>query len=145
MVRKYGMDEDLGTLVYYDSDKSEYTPFQPFSEKTAEKIDKKVKELVGTAYERALKLIKDNKKIISKMAELLLEKEYISKEEFSAMMKDPKQIDGLIAEFRKKHEKLTKKKAKTAKKVKEHQDELFKEENNDKEKIKSALDNFLNK
>jgi cell division protease FtsH len=45
MILKYGMDPDLGTLIYYDSAKAEYTPFKPYSEKTSELIDKKVKEL----------------------------------------------------------------------------------------------------
>lgn len=103
MITKYGMDPELGTLIRYDKDKSELYPFKPFSEKVAEQIDKKVKELVSTAYAASLAIIQKNRTLMDKMATLLLEKEYLTKEEFMAMMKDPSQIDALITEFKQKH------------------------------------------
>ena len=100
MMTKYGMDEELWTLVYADD--NEYSAYKPFSEKTAELIDKKVKDLVAQSYARAIKLIKENKKLMESMAELLLEREYISRDEFELMMKNPKKIKEKIAEIRKK-------------------------------------------
>ncbi len=99
MMTKYGMDEELGTLVYADD--REYSSYKPFSEKTAELIDHKVKTLVAQSYQKALKLIKENKKLMEQMAELLLEREYISRDEFELMMKDPKKIKEKVAEVRK--------------------------------------------
>ena len=151
MIMKYGMDEELGTLIYYDRDKEQYLPFKPFSEKTSELIDKKAKELVDTAYKKALTILKKNKMLIEKMAIFLLEKEYISKEEFVAMMEDPKKIDELTVEFTKKHEKKMKKQEKTNKKIKEAQKKLLEEtppkpEDEKKkqlEEVKDALEKFL--
>lgn len=158
MILKYGMDEELGTLIYFDKDKGDYIPFKPFSEKTSELIDQKVKALIQKAYKEALKIIKKNKALITKMGALLLEKEDISREEFEAMMKDPKKIDKLTTEFKKEHAKKMKRRAKTAKKVKKEQDKLFKEKtpeevkeekkeqkNKEMEEVKKALDKFLKK
>lgn len=128
MILKYGMDEELGTLVYFDREKGDYVPFKPFSEKTSEVIDLKVKELVGQAYKKAVDLIKKNKETIDKMAQLLLEKEYLSKDEFMAMMTDPKKIDELIIEFRASHVKKEKQRQKAAAQVKKDQDKLLQEE-----------------
>jgi len=100
MVTKYGMDDDLGQLVYVDD--NDYSAYKPFSEKTAELIDTKVKKLVSDAYTKAVKLIKTNKKLMESMAELLLEREYISRDEFELMMKDPKKIKEKVKEIRKK-------------------------------------------
>lgn len=99
MVTRYGMDDDLGQLVYVDDD--QYSAYKPFSEKTAELIDTKVKLLVSQAYARAIKLIKSNKKLMESMGELLLEREYISRDEFELMMKDPKKIKAKVKEIRK--------------------------------------------
>lgn len=151
MILKYGMDEELGTLIYYDSAKAEYTPFKPYSEKTSELIDQKVKELTWWAYKRALVILKKNKKLIEKMAELLLEKEYISKDEFMEMMADPKKIDSLTAEYKKTHAKKMKKQVKTDAKIKKDQDELLKEvpptkkeeKKQQLEDVQQALEKFL--
>lgn len=43
MVLKYGMDEELGPVLYYDQEKSEFHPFKPYSEALAQKVDTKVK------------------------------------------------------------------------------------------------------
>ncbi len=128
MILKYGMDEELGTLVYFDRDKGDYIPFKPFSEKTSEKIDLKVKWLVSDAYKKAIEIITKNKKTIEKMAMLLYEKEYLTKEEFMSMMADPKKIDELIGEYRVIHAKKEKQKQKTAVQVKKDQDKLLNDE-----------------
>jgi cell division protease FtsH len=103
MLLKYWMDDEIGTLLRYDKDKSEFYHFKPYSEKFAQKVDEKIQQLVQEAYNKAVMLIKKNKKIIEKMAHLLKEKEYISKDEFLAMMDDPKTIDEKIEAFTQQH------------------------------------------
>ena len=55
-------------------------------EKTAEKIDEKIKYYIWDCYKQAKKIINDNKDLIEKMSKILLEKEYLTKEEFSILM-----------------------------------------------------------
>ncbi len=100
MVLKYGMDEDLGTILYLDEDKEQYKPFKPFSEKTADLIDNKVKQIADKAYERAMDIIKENKKRMASMAEVLLTKEYLTKEEFNKLM-ETDNIKDLVEEMTK--------------------------------------------
>ena len=99
MLLKYGMDDELWTVVYYDSDKAEYTPFKPYSEDIAMKIDAKVKAIVDSAYIKAKEIITKHKKHMDKMAVYLLNKEYITKEEFADMMQYPEKLDSYIADF----------------------------------------------
>ena len=78
MVTYYGMSEKVGNLSYYDSNGSRaYDLNRPYSEKTAELIDKEVKELIEMIHDRTEKLLKDNFEGFSQLAELLLEKEVI--------------------------------------------------------------------
>ena len=78
MVTYYGMSEKVGNLSYYDSNGARaYDLTRPYSEKTAELIDKEVKELVEMIHDRTERLLKDNFDGFSQLAELLLEKEVI--------------------------------------------------------------------
>ena len=78
MVTYYGMSEKVGTLSFYDSTGSRgYDLTKPYSEKTAELIDKEVKELVQTIHDRTESILKDNFDGFTRLAELLLEKEVI--------------------------------------------------------------------
>ena len=78
MVTFYGMSDKLGNLSYYDSTgQSEYSFNKPYSEKTAEVIDEEVNNIIEEQYLRAIKLLSDNKENLTKLAELLLEKEVI--------------------------------------------------------------------
>jgi len=136
MLTKYWMDEELGTLVWFDWDKWEYHNFRPFSEKLAQQIDAKTQALVAKAYKQSVAIIKKHKKLIEKMAELLMEKEYITKDEFLAMMDDPKKIDSLVEEFNKNHKKMVSKQQraiKAAAKVTKTEKEIDK-------KVKKFLD-----
>ena len=99
MIMKYWMDEELGPIMYLDEDKGERQPFKPFSEKTAEKIDSKIKTLINQAYQKALNLIRKNKTKIQKLAQILLEKEYLTKEEFNTYMQDNKKLDEAIKQL----------------------------------------------
>ena len=86
MIVKYGMDKDLGTVTYLENTKSEYTMFRGYSEKTAQIIDEKIKVYMAACYEQSKKLIIQNKQLIEKLSVVLLDKEYLSKEEFESMI-----------------------------------------------------------
>jgi len=78
MVTYYGMSEKIGNMSFYDSTGARaYDLTKPYSEKTAELIDKEVKELIGYIHERTRKLLSDNNDGFMQLAALLLEKEVI--------------------------------------------------------------------
>lgn len=78
----YGMSGRLTNLSYFDSSGSnEFSFTKPYSEKTAEKIDEEVKEIVNEQYERAKRILKDNSDGHNKLAELLVDKEVIFAED----------------------------------------------------------------
>ncbi|HDR90397.1 MAG TPA: ATP-dependent metallopeptidase FtsH/Yme1/Tma family protein [Bacteroidetes bacterium] len=82
MVTYFGMSEKLGNLSYYDSSgQQEYMFNKPYSEKTAQLIDMEVKSIIDKAYERAKKVLLENRKGLNELAELLLEKEVIFSED----------------------------------------------------------------
>ena len=90
MVTKYGMSEALG-LVNYDSDQDEVfigrdlAHTKSHSEQVAGTIDAEIKRIVDDCYQKAKAIILENKHILDACAELLLEKEKISREEFEAL------------------------------------------------------------
>ena len=78
MVTYYGMSEKVGNLSFYDSTGARgYDLTKPYSERTAELIDKEVKELVEKIHERTESILKENFDGFRQLAELLLEKEVI--------------------------------------------------------------------
>lgn len=82
MVSYFGMSDKVGNLSFYDSSgQNEFTFNKPYSEKTAELIDDEVKHLIDKAYNRAMEVLKKNKKGLIQLAELLLEKEVIFSED----------------------------------------------------------------
>jgi len=82
MITIYGLNDKLGNISYYDSTgANEYGFTKPYSEKTAEMIDQEVSKLIEGAYQRALKILSDNKHLLSQLAEKLLDKEVIFKED----------------------------------------------------------------
>ena len=85
MVTKYGMSE-LWPIMYFDEEENSWKMYKPYSEKLSEKIDEQVSKIISWAYERAKKIISDHKEIMHKLAEKLLEKEYMSKEEFAKIL-----------------------------------------------------------
>lgn len=86
MITTYGMDEDMGNICY-DLKNDDYAVYKPYSEKTAEQIDKKVQDYTRKCYEESKKILKQNRTKIEKMVKILLEKEYLSKKEFNDLMK----------------------------------------------------------
>ncbi len=82
MVSIFGMSEKVGNVSFYDSTgQSDYTFTKPYSEKTAELIDEEVKKLIDEQYERAKKILKENKEGHEKLGNLLLEREVIFSED----------------------------------------------------------------
>ena len=89
MVTIYGLNEKIGNLTYYDSSgQSEYNFSKPYSEKTAELIDKEISTLVETQYQRAVKLLEENKDKLTELANVLLEKEVIFKDNLQKIFGD---------------------------------------------------------
>lgn len=147
MILKYWMDEELWTLIRYDQTKADYQQFKPMSNKTIELADKKIKALVDEAYKKALAIIKKNKKLMDKLAWLLLEKEYLNKDEFLTIMDDPKNIDAHIETFSAQHKKTVKKLAakKVPEKKKQSKAPAKKAETPTQKEIEDKVDEFLKK
>lgn len=81
MVTIYGLNDTIGNLTYYDSSgQNEYGFTKPYSEKTAELIDKEISNLIEVQYQRAIELLEKNKDKLTELADELLEKEVIFKE-----------------------------------------------------------------
>jgi AFG3 family protein len=86
MVVYFGLNKKVGNISYYDSSgQSEYAFTKPYSEKTAEVIDKEVSILVESAYQRARNILLENKDKLEKLATLLLEKEVIFREDLESI------------------------------------------------------------
>ncbi|WCO02387.1 ATP-dependent zinc metalloprotease FtsH [Psychroserpens ponticola] len=81
MVTIYGLSDKVGNLTYYDSSgQSEYGFSKPYSEKTAELIDKEISDIIEEQYQRAITLLEQHKDKLTQLAEVLLEKEVIFKD-----------------------------------------------------------------
>ncbi len=82
MVSFFGMSEKVGNISFYDSSgQSDFGFTKPYSEKTAELIDREVKLIIEESYERAKDVLKANMKGLTELAEILLEKEVIFSED----------------------------------------------------------------
>ncbi|MGC4041351.1 MAG: ATP-dependent zinc metalloprotease FtsH [Flavobacterium sp.] len=86
MVTIYGLNEELGNITYYDSTgQSEYNFSKPYSEETALVIDKEISKLIETEYQRAIKILEDNKDKLEQLANILIEKEVIFKDDLETI------------------------------------------------------------
>ncbi|MFA6060352.1 MAG: ATP-dependent zinc metalloprotease FtsH [Taibaiella sp.] len=87
MVAYYGFNKKLGNISYYDSTGQREDGFQkPYSEATGELIDQEVRELVNVAYEETKAILLKNKDCLIRVAELLLVKEVLFKEDLESIM-----------------------------------------------------------
>ena len=78
MVTYYGLDEEIGNRSYYDSSgQQDYSLTKPYSEKTAETIDKEVSKLIEKAYQEAIAILTDHRDGLSQLANKLIEEEVI--------------------------------------------------------------------
>lgn len=95
MVTIYGLNEKLGNVTYYDSSgQGEYNFSKPYSEDTAMTIDKEISILIEGQYQRAIELLTENKDKLVLLADILIEKEVIFKDDLEAIFgKRPYQKD----------------------------------------------------
>jgi len=82
----YGLNDKIGNVSYYDSSgQNEYSFNKPYSEHTAKTIDEEVKKMIDIAYARTKAILVANKEKLTQLAEKLLEKEVIFKEDLEAI------------------------------------------------------------
>ncbi|MBR4596092.1 MAG: ATP-dependent zinc metalloprotease FtsH [Bacteroidales bacterium] len=87
MVQYYGMSDSVGALSFYDSSGARgYNLVKPYSEKTAELMDKEVKAIVKEVHDRTRKLIDQHKDEFMQLGALLLEKEVIFAEDIERIL-----------------------------------------------------------
>ena len=96
MVTKYGMSDILGPIQFgNDSDEvfigREMGHSRNYGEDVAATIDKEVKRIIDTAYEEAIRLIKENIDVLHATAKILVEKEKITGDEFRQLFKEAKE------------------------------------------------------
>ncbi len=86
IVTVYGLNDKIGNLTYYDSSgQQDYNFTKPYSEETAQIIDKEISNLVEEQYQRAIKILTENKEKLATLAEHLLEKEVIFKKDLETI------------------------------------------------------------
>ena len=82
MVTVYGLNKEIGNITFYDSSgESDYNFSKPYSEETAKKIDKEISYIIEKQYNRACKLLEKQKVKLTELANRLLEKEVIFKDD----------------------------------------------------------------
>ena len=108
MVSIYGLNDTLGNITYYDSSgQTDFNFSKPYSEQTAQVIDKEISKIIEKQYNRAITLLKNSKDKLKKLADRLLEKEVIFKDDLETILgKRPyKTNDEKIEEFKASKEK----------------------------------------
>ncbi|MDY0986563.1 ATP-dependent zinc metalloprotease FtsH [Flavobacterium sp. ACN2] len=82
MVTIYGLNDKIGNVTYYDSTgQNEYNFSKPYSDETAKIIDKEISELIEGQYQRAIQILEENKDKLNQLADILIEKEVIFKDD----------------------------------------------------------------
>ena len=86
MVTVYGLNEKIGNVTYYDSSgQSEYSFSKPYSDETAKVIDEEISALIEGQYQRAIQILEENKEKLNQLADILIEKEVIFKDDLEAI------------------------------------------------------------
>jgi cell division protease FtsH len=91
LVTKYGMSKEIGPVSFGKTEEliflgREITAEKDYSEETAAKIDKEVFEIIRKCYQRTKKLLKNNLDKLEKIAQELIKKEVLEKEEFEKLV-----------------------------------------------------------
>jgi cell division protease FtsH len=87
MVTVYGLNKEIGNITFYDSSgESDYNFSKPYSEETAKKIDKEISYIIEKQYKRACKLLEKQKVKLTELANRLLEKEVIFKDDLKNIL-----------------------------------------------------------
>ena len=98
MVTKFGMSDKLGLISYDDESDDVFIgrdlmhTSRRYSEEVASAIDEEVKRIIDECYEKAHQIISENRAVLNACAELLLEKEKITRAEFEALFETPEQV-----------------------------------------------------
>ena len=86
MVTIYGLNDKIGNVTYYDSSgQSEYNFSKPYSDDTAKIIDAEISQLIEGQYKRAIDILEENKDKLNQLADILIEKEVIFKDDLEAI------------------------------------------------------------
>ncbi|RZJ29237.1 MAG: ATP-dependent zinc metalloprotease FtsH [Flavobacterium sp.] len=86
MITIYGLNDKIGNVTYYDSSgQSEYNFSKPYSEETAKVIDKEISALIESQYQRAIMILEENKDKLNQLADILIDKEVIFKDDLEAI------------------------------------------------------------
>ncbi|WP_231458554.1 MULTISPECIES: ATP-dependent zinc metalloprotease FtsH [unclassified Pedobacter] len=86
MITIYGLNEKLGNITYYDSSgQNEYNFNKPYSEETALLIDKEISALIEGQYQRAINLLEENKDKLIQLADILIDKEVLFKDDLETI------------------------------------------------------------
>ena len=87
MVSVYGLNDKIGNITYYDSSgQAEYNFTKPYSEDTAKKIDYEISQIIEKQYNRALDILNSSKDKLTQLADRLLEKEVIFKDDLENIL-----------------------------------------------------------
>ena len=87
MVTVYGLNDQIGNITYYDSSgQSDFNFSKPYSEETAQTIDKEISKIVEKQFIRACRIIKTHKSKLNKLASRLLEKEVIFRDDLISIL-----------------------------------------------------------
>ena len=87
MVSVYGLNDNLGNITYYDSSgEADYNFTKPYSEETARKIDHEISGIIEKEYNRAISLLASSKDKLIQLADRLLEKEVIFKDDLENIL-----------------------------------------------------------
>jgi cell division protease FtsH len=92
MVCEWGMSDKLGPMSYGAKEEEiflgrEIQKHRDYSEKTAIEIDEEIREIINTAFERAVKILSDNMNLLHKLSEELLEREILDAEEIDSIIR----------------------------------------------------------
>lgn len=87
MVTVYGLNDKVGNVTYYDSSGND-SFVKPYSEATAQKIDEEISEIIENQYKRAVDILDQNRDKLTELADLLLEKEVIFKDDLVKIFGD---------------------------------------------------------
>ena len=80
------MNDKIGNVTYYDSSgQSEYNFSKPYSDDTAKIIDAEISQLIEGQYKRAIDILEENKDKLNQLADILIEKEVIFKDDLEAI------------------------------------------------------------
>jgi cell division protease FtsH len=86
MITIYGLNDKIGNVTYYDSSgQSEYNFSKPYSEETAKVIDKEISDLIESQYQRAIQILEENKDKLNQLADILIDKEVIFKDDLETI------------------------------------------------------------